>query len=96
MYHSTIQHHPKFQHHLTNSIGHEKYISSYCIMPFNDIVHLLPAIYTLEYMVLQNILTLLFIVFTFCKVRLSDVRGPPATRFHRSIFLLIRDIDRSR
>jgi hypothetical protein len=65
-------------------------------MPFNDIVHPLPAIYTLEYMILQNILTLLSIVFTFCKVRLSGVQGPPATRLHRSILLLIREINGSR
>lgn len=62
----------------------------------HDLIHLLSAIFALEYTVLHNLLVVLSCAFILQKVMLSDVRGPPATRFHRSVCLLVRKINGSR
>lgn len=62
----------------------------------HNLIHLLSTIFALEYTGLHNLLIVLVFALMLQKVMLSGVQGPPATRFHRSIFLLIRKIDRSR
>lgn len=62
----------------------------------HDLIHLLSASFALEYTVSRNLRVVLVFALILQKVMLSDVRGPLAARFNRSIFLLIRDIDGSR
>lgn len=62
----------------------------------HDLIHLLSAIFALEYTGLHNLLIVLVLAFIVQKVMLSWFQCQIATSFQRSVFLLIRKIDGSR